>query len=425
MSTLTKMSLEDLYARRITSNVEEAIIEKEDFSRIVPQWCDKVCRLKGKNPHSSLLTKATPEETDVVILEDYRAPDTLSFGEVIPSNEMDDRYKKLWEDLIVKSKCLPSSSKAVTLQVLKCTLTKDALINGVRVPNDIVISKCRPYVLNEIRRLKPKVIISLTTIGTKVLGIKKSNYSNVGEIHSFEGIPVVLTLHPRILFMLRQNSTGAFWGPDFYSIISNDFAKAGKLLRGELKIPDLESALVNARSNIWIVKDERSAKHAVELLTRLGKEQQVLSVDTETTSLDPFAPNAKLLTIQFGYLDKVEKAYKAIVFPLWHRENKWYDPNKIWNLIVPLLTDSSIKKIGHNIKFDIMYIYTTTGIRLAGLLADTMLLLHAINSGLQGCYGLKRAVWNWLPETELGGYEDKLPALTEEIEEEESKNENI
>jgi hypothetical protein len=41
-----------------------------------------------------------------------------------------------------------------------------------------------------------------------------------------------------------------------------------------------------------------------------------------------------------------------------------------------------------------------------------MLMLHAMDSGIQGCYSLKTAIWDWAPEMGLGGYEELLPKLT-------------
>jgi hypothetical protein len=52
-----------------------------------------------------------------------------------------------------------------------------------------------------------------------------------------------------------------------------------------------------------------------------------------------------------------------------------------------------------------------------------MLILHNINSGLNKNYGLKRAVWDWIPHTGLGGYEDKLPKLTKLVNNNESDEE--
>jgi hypothetical protein len=49
---------------------------------------------------------------------------------------------------------------------------------------------------------------------------------------------------------------------------------------------------------------------------------------------------------------------------------------------------------------------------------DTLLVLHSLDSGAQGTYSLKTAVWDIVPWTGLGGYEDLLPKLTKNAPEE-------
>jgi hypothetical protein len=41
-----------------------------------------------------------------------------------------------------------------------------------------------------------------------------------------------------------------------------------------------------------------------------------------------------------------------------------------------------------------------------------MLMLHALDSGIQGCLSLKTAIWDWAPDLNIGGYEELLPKLT-------------
>jgi hypothetical protein len=77
----------------------------------------------------------------------------------------------------------------------------------------------------------------------------------------------------------------------------------------------------------------------------------------------------------------------------------------------------------HNGKFDVLYIASTTGVRVRNLVLDTMLLLHDIDSGIQGCYSLKTAAWDWLPDLEFAGWDDLLPPLSKTKNEEEEQNE--
>lgn len=419
MAKLSTLPLEDLYQRKITFTVEKEILKKDNFTSISREWCSKVCKLKCKNPPAEIVPKT---HVDILIIQDHKALDDVRYG------KSGDLLEKKLQSILAELANIGFSDKSISYaltSLLKCKVDKVDMNKGSS-PTQTILSKCRSYLWAEIAARKPKVIISLSTAATKVLIDKATNYGNRGEIkrvnlgpESIHGIPVIITLHHRILTMLRQNSSGKFWGPDFFSVICKDFTKAAQVLKGTLKVPDLDRALVSARHRIRIARNLEEVGEMCSLLEWAAlEENQIISYDTETTGLDPYSPKAKLLTAQFGYREESGEVH-SFVFPLWHRDNTWYNPDEAWEEIKPLLENPEVLKIGHNIKFDVLYTFTTTGSRVRGIFADTMLLLHALNSGIQGNYGLKQAVWDYLPESELGGYEDKLPKLTKSKKEEE------
>jgi hypothetical protein len=268
--------------------------------------------------------------------------------------------------------------------------------------------KCKPYLWEEIKRCKPKVIISLATAVTKALGYKKhSNTGNRGEYID----NVVITIHPRALVMIRQNASGQFWGQELYGVILRDFKKAAAMARGELKPPPLEEAIeFYKRERIRIARSIEDVKEFMSIIDGLPS-NSIVSVDTETSGLNGLDPQAKLLCIQLGYRDPVDKLVKALVIPLWHRENTAYSGDDAWELVKSFL-EGPRSKTFHNAKFDILYIWFTTGVRVKNLAFDTLLVLHSLDSGAQNCFSLKTAVWDIVPWTGLGGYESLLPPLT-------------
>jgi hypothetical protein len=411
MAKLTEISLEELYARKVTSSVEAAILTKEDFSVQSKNWCDLVCKLKCKNPPlgHNIFNK---DEVDVLIIQDYKAFDDPKFKKA--GGRIEQKHLDIIDHFAGLALRRPDGSRmsiGIT-SLLKCQLQQVDISKG-KAPTDTVIQKCKPYLLEEIRHRKPKVIITLSTSVTKGLGFaKKSNYNDRGEItQTADGVPVVITAHPRILVMLRQNSSGKMWGPDFYSVVLNDFVKAAKIVNGDLSVPNLDEAIERVKKQIRIARSIEEVAEFSLVIYKESAKNKIISFDTETSSLDPYLPTAKLITCQYGYRDD-DGVLQALVIPLWHRNNIWFNAKEAWDILAPTLLDPSIMKIGHNIKFDIIYTFVTTGLRMQGVLFDTMLIIHAINSGLQGMYGLKKAVHDWLPEIGLGGYEDKLPKLT-------------
>jgi DNA polymerase I-like protein with 3'-5' exonuclease and polymerase domains len=213
--------------------------------------------------------------------------------------------------------------------------------------------------------------------------------------------------------MIRQNASGAFWSSDFHNVIVRDFEKARLIAKGELTVKDLlESVKFYSENRVKIAKSLKDIDSFVNEINALP-ENMIISFDTETTSLDPMVKHAKLLCIQFGWRQP-GVGEVARVIHLWHRENNSFDPQKAWDKLVPLLTGNRMK-CGHNGKFDILYIYFTTGTRVKNLAFDTMLAMHSLDSGTQGCYGLKVAVTDLLPHTGLSGYEGLLPGLTKKV----------
>ena len=408
MAKLADSTLEELYAKpKFTRAVELAIILKSDFTKINSTYCEKVCKLKCKQPSEiALLTK----QVDILIIQDHQAP---------PGKY--DRREGQQESIqsgVIQFVAKRAEFDGLTYKVvslLKCRATEQDFPSG-KPPTQTVMQKCFPYLDQEIKNTKPKVIISLGTAVTKALGLSKhSNTGNRGEIAISPkyDIPVVMTLHPRIMTYIRQNARGAagMWGPDYMGIIQNDFLKAKKLVTGKLKYTKttLQEAIEILKNGIIrVAKSVEDVAEFASILANLDP-TQIVSFDTETTSLDPLDPTLKLLSIQFGYRAEDGKL-KALVIPLFHRKNTAYDPVAAWNLITPFLL-SNHPKVGHNSKYDILVIYWSMGIRVKNVRFDTLLLLHSICSGAQGTYGLKSAVWDHLIELGIGGYEDLLGDL--------------
>ena len=281
------------------------------------------------------------------------------------------------------------------------------------------MASCAPYLYEQIRQARPRVIVSTSSVATKVLGLKKSNYNNRGEFHLTDipgldyQVPVVMTLHASVLVMIRQNASGKMYGPDFFSVIRRDFQKACDLANQKYAAGDVRLAIqqLKARGAIQYCKNMDDVKKYYNEIMALP-ENAVFSWDTETTSLDPWSADARLLCSQFGWR-RPDGSLIGVSFPLWHKDNPM-DPNVIWDYVVDILMRPN-PKVGHNVKFDIVFTEVTTGIRPVNVCFDTLLCAHSINSGNQGNYSLKAAIWDWTPELGLGGYEDLLDeSLTEE-----------
>ena len=119
------------------------------------------------------------------------------------------------------------------------------------------------------------------------------------------------------------------------------------------------------------------------------KKEKLFAIDTETTSLEVM--NAKLVGISIC-LKKGEAAY----IPVGHvglKENEQIEEEKIIEIFKPILEDSSIIKIGQNIKYD-AHIFLNLGIKMHGMNEDTMLMSYVINSNES--HGMNKLSQNYL-----------------------------
>ena len=83
-----------------------------------------------------------------------------------------------------------------------------------RDPSKEEISKCEPYLVNQIDLIQPKLIVALGRVaGKTLLSVDKSLKDMRNTIHSYHGTNLIVTYHPAAL--LRNSN----WKPDAW----NDF----------------------------------------------------------------------------------------------------------------------------------------------------------------------------------------------------------
>ena len=97
-----------------------------------------------------------------------------------------------------------------------------------------------------------------------------------------------------------------------------------------------------------------------------------VAVDTETSSLDPH--QADLIGVSLS-----TKIGKACYIPIGHNSKKSINKDLVLGKLKPLLEDSSIKKIGQNIKFDFIVLFKH-GIKISSM-EDTMLMSYVLDAG--------------------------------------------
>ena len=110
----------------------------------------------------------------------------------------------------------------------------------------------------------------------------------------------------------------------------------------------------------------------IDYWIKKAEEKGEIAIDTETSSLDP--QTADLIGISLCI-----EAGEACYIPIGHKKNVSLSLEKVIKKIKILLEDSSIKKIGQNIKFDYIVLHHH-GINMTSM-EDTMLMSYTLDAG--------------------------------------------
>ncbi len=140
---------------------------------------------------------------------------------------------------------------------------------------------------------------------------------------------------------------------------------------GNKDLNEKTQARKNDKINTKNYKTISNEKQLDELIQKLN-EKSVIAVDTETSSLNPLEAN--LVGISLCY-----DAKHSYYIPLEHKEKTELKKNLVLKKLKSILEDTSIKKVGQNIKYDFI-IFKNENIELNPI-DDTMLLSYTLDAG--------------------------------------------
>lgn len=240
-----------------------------------------------------------------------------------------------------------------TINAVNCQPTKN---NTCRKPTPKEIQYCRGYVQKVIGMTKPTVIILVGGVAIESI-IGDVWKKDIGSVTRWAGrhIPnydkgawLCPIMHPS--YIMRNNSEGIYRG--WLRSIQSAIAQANIPLPPQIDIDN----------SITIINSADNAYHAY---TR-AKETKLIAFDFETTGIKPYAKGHSI-----RYVSIAVARDEAYVFGL-------TESNK--ELLINILADPNIKKVGHNIKFETNWAKIILGVDIKGWAADTMLQAHILDS---------------------------------------------
>jgi DNA polymerase len=90
--------------------------------------------------------------------------------------------------------------------ILKCRPDTPGATAGNRKPTTKEIATCKPYIINQIRIVRPKVLVALGATAVEgLLQMEKTTMRDLrGKFHEYENTPLMVTYHPA--YLLRNQS---------------------------------------------------------------------------------------------------------------------------------------------------------------------------------------------------------------------------
>jgi DNA polymerase len=89
--------------------------------------------------------------------------------------------------------------------ILKCRPDTPAGSFGNRAPTPTEMQTCRPYLVEQIEIIQPKVLVALGAVAVEgLLGMRGTMRELRGRWHAYNGIPLMITYHPA--YLLRNQA---------------------------------------------------------------------------------------------------------------------------------------------------------------------------------------------------------------------------
>ncbi|MGR3905647.1 uracil-DNA glycosylase [Burkholderia sp. SR8] len=108
-------------------------------------------------------------------------------------------------DNMLQSLALKRGDNVYIANVIKCRPP------GNRNPEPDEVARCEPYLQRQVALVKPKLIVALGRFAAQTLLKTDSSIASLrGRVHTYEGVPVIVTYHPAYLLRSLQDKSKAW-----------------------------------------------------------------------------------------------------------------------------------------------------------------------------------------------------------------------
>ncbi|WP_175664914.1 uracil-DNA glycosylase family protein [Burkholderia ambifaria] len=108
-------------------------------------------------------------------------------------------------DNMLQSLALKRGENVYIANVIKCRPP------GNRNPEPDEVARCEPYLQRQVALVKPKLIVALGRFAAQTLLKTDASIASLrGRVHTYEGVPVIVTYHPAYLLRSLQDKSKAW-----------------------------------------------------------------------------------------------------------------------------------------------------------------------------------------------------------------------
>jgi len=268
--------------------------------------------------------------------------------------------------------------------------------------NADIYAKCSMFLKKQVDDYKPKVIVGLGGDALKALGFKEQPKNMRGGIYHFRAshgiVPVVATFH-----IVAVNKS-----PGYLPTFEKDILKAALMAKDGMSDVSMDIRTPKTVEDILAQLDEVLST-ADKSFAQTGSPMAV-AVDTETTSLKPYAKEERVIMISMSH-----KRQEGLAYPFEHKQNPFTPEEfkQVYDKTVEVLSSPHISLVMANGKFDIQWLQYHYGMQIRPLAYDVILAEHVLDEDKKGEYSLKDLTRDRFPS--MGKYEDELKQHLQDV----------
>ena len=257
----------------------------------------------------------------------------------------------------------------------------------------------RAEFLEKLHRCNPELIIPMGKHALRQLTGRAAQIGKArGQVQHVRGVDVPVLP----MFGIRQ----CLWYPDNINIFVSDFNMVNLL-----ELSDFDPACLSRATD-----ENTDYQYTLDISEMLENRPPFVAVDTESTGLEWTNPDIRVLTVQLttatghARVIPVDERATRLIYPDLSDRQVTRVTRRVIAQLQALLEDRSVRKIGHNIKFDHHHIRESLGINIKGWFIDTQQLAFVVDDNMFE-KSLDEVTRRWVPE--LAGYADCVVPDTE------------